>query len=135
MGISNALTNSRTARTSRTGRASKTASPGKRKSVKTGSYRVDLYYTCPKADIGSTIELSFNDSRLSGTIVEPHDPPIKGAEHDRVERQESYVKDFQPMTLGIVRLEKGTGTLTLKATKLAGSQAMDFRLLMLKRVD
>jgi arylsulfatase A-like enzyme len=102
---------------------------------KTGKYRVDLYYSCPQADIGSTIELSFNDSRLSGEIVEPHDPPIEGAEHDRVKRQESYVKDFQPMTLGIVRLEKGTGTLTLKATKLAGLQAMDFRLLMLKRVD
>jgi hypothetical protein len=39
------------------------------------------------------------------------------------------------MTLGVVRLEKGKGTLTLKATKIPGSQVMDFRLLMLKRVD
>ena len=39
------------------------------------------------------------------------------------------------MLLGKFRLKKGTGKLTLKATELAGSQVMDFRLLTLKRVD
>lgn len=101
----------------------------------TGNYSVDIYYTCPRADVGSTIELSFNDSRLTGRIQEPHDPPIEGAEHDRVKRQESYVKDFHPMTLGTIHLEKGKGTLTLQATDIPGSQVMDFRLLMLKRLD
>lgn len=101
----------------------------------TGNYSVEIYYTCPTADIGSTVELSFNDSRLTGRIQEPHDPPIEGAEHDRVKRQESYVKDFHSMTLGTIHLEKGKGTLTLQATDVPGSQVMDFRLLMLKRLD
>ena len=101
----------------------------------TGNYEVEIYYTCPQADTGSTVELSFNDHRLAGQVREAHDPPIEGAEHDRVKRQESYVKDFRPMTLGTVHLEKGQGTLTLKATKIAGSLVMDFRLLMLKRID
>lgn len=100
----------------------------------TGTYEVEIYYSCPKSDVGSSIELTFNDSRLIGQITEAHDPPIKGAEHDRVKRQESYVKDFKPMVLGKVLLKKGTGTLTLKATRKPGSQVMDFRLLMLRRV-
>jgi hypothetical protein len=101
----------------------------------TSNYAVEVYYTCPKADVGSTFELSFDETRLIAQVVSPHDPAVKGAEHDRVKRAESYVKDFKPMTLGVVRLEKGKGTLTLKATKIPGSQVMDFRLLMLKRVD
>ena len=100
----------------------------------TGNYEVELHYPCPQADVGSEFELSFNDDRLTGTITEAHDPPVKGGEHDRVTRGESYVKDFKAMKLGTIHLKKGPGTLTLQATKMPGSQVMDFRLLMLKRV-
>ncbi len=100
-----------------------------------GEYEVEVYYTCPAADIGSTIELSFNDSRLVGQISEAHDPPLRGGENDRVERGESYVKDFKPLKLGTIRLEKGRGELTLRALKIPGSQAMDFRLIMFTRED
>ena len=56
-------------------------------------------------------------------------------ENDRYPRVESYVKDFNPLNLGQIYLNKGEGTLRLKATKIPGSQVMDFRLLMLKRVS
>ncbi len=65
---------------------------------------------------------------------EAHDPRIRGAATDRVKRQESYVRDFKPMSLGILHLEKGKGTLTLQATEMPGTQVMYFRLLMLTRV-
>ena len=52
----------------------------------TDDYEVVLYYTCPKADIGSTVELSFNGEVLTAKITEPHDPPLTGMEHDRFER-------------------------------------------------
>ncbi|MBI1315157.1 sulfatase-like hydrolase/transferase [bacterium] len=100
-----------------------------------GTFDVEVYYACPQSDIGSTIELSFGDSRLSGKITEPHDPPIKGAEHDRVVRQESYVKDFRPLKLGTIALKEGRGTLALRALNKAGSQVMEFRLLMLTRLS
>ena len=99
-----------------------------------GDYEVEIHYTCPKADVGSTIELSLNDARLTGRITESHDPPIRGAEHDRVPRKESLVKDFKSLSLGTVRLEKGRGELTLRATKIPGSQAMEFRLIMFTRL-
>lgn len=75
-----------------------------------GRYKVELFYTCPKADVGSTIQLSFNDSQVTGNITEPHDPPLEGMEHDRVKRRESYTKDWSRMTLGEIDLTKGKGT-------------------------
>ena len=81
-----------------------------------------------------TIELGFNGSTISGSVTEAHDPPLIGAKHDRVKRIESYVKDFKPLKLGRIKLEKGKGTLTLKATHIPGTQVMDFRMLMLTRV-
>lgn len=66
-------------------------------------------------------------------------PPIipkqPGDNHDRVPRKESYVKDFRPMKLGVIHLEKGAGTLTLRALKIPVRQVMDFRQLTLKRVE
>ncbi len=55
-------------------------------------------------------------------------------ENDRDQRTESYVKDFKPLKIGTIHLKKGIGTLTLKALEMPGSQVMDFRLMMLKRV-
>jgi hypothetical protein len=45
------------------------------------------------------------------------------------------VKDFTPMTLGTIHLEKGPGTLTLSALEKSGQEIMEFRLLMLRRID
>jgi hypothetical protein len=58
---------------------------------------------------------------------------LRGAENDRVERKESYVKDFRPLNLGVIRLKKGRGQLALKAVEMPGSQVMDFRLMMFTR--
>jgi hypothetical protein len=98
-----------------------------------GDYKVELFYTCPAADVGSTLELSFNKSRLVAEIAEAHDPPLLGMERDRVERRESYTKDFRRMTLGTMRFEEETGTLKFRALAIPGSQVMDFRLLYLTR--
>ncbi len=101
----------------------------------TGTYKVELFYTCPKADIGSTVQLSFNGGKLAGKIMEPHDPPLTGMERDRYVREESYVKEFKRMTLGDIHLKEGTGTLTLQALEIPGSEVMDFRLMLLTRKD
>jgi arylsulfatase A-like enzyme len=100
-----------------------------------GEYEVALYYTCPKADVGSEIELSFQDQSIRSRISVAHDPPVRGAEHDRVKRQESYVKEFRPLKMGTIRLEKGKGELALKALSMSGGQVMEFRLIMLKRAE
>jgi hypothetical protein len=100
-----------------------------------GSYQVDVQYTCPAEDVGSTIELSCGASRLTSQISVAHDPPLRGQEHDRVPRMESYVKDFRTMNMGTIQLAAGPATLKLSATNMPGKQVMDFRLLMFTKVD
>lgn len=100
----------------------------------TGQYAVQIFYTCPAADIGSTVQLSFNGGQLIGTVAEAHDPPLTGMENDRFKRVESYVKDFKRMKLGTIQLRKGPGTLELKAIDIPGEQVMDFRLMLLTRL-
>ncbi|MFQ6132831.1 MAG: arylsulfatase [Armatimonadota bacterium] len=100
-----------------------------------GSYEALVYYTCAKQDVGSTVELSLGGSRIQAKVARPHDPPLVGAAHDRVPRgSESYVKDFRPLRLGVLRLAKGRGQLTLRALDVAGKQVMDVRSVMLTLV-
>ena len=103
--------------------------------LQAGLYSADLYYTCPAGDVGATVELSYNTSRVAGKISVAHDPPLRGKEHDRVDRgTESYVKDFKPLRLGTIPLEKGRGAMTLRALEIPGQQVADVRYLILTRV-
>ena len=98
----------------------------------TGRYEAVICYTCPVADIGSEVELSFNGIAIQGVVSEAYDPPLMGAEHDRVPRKgESYVKDFKPLKLGVMDLKAGHGHLTLRALKVPGKQVADVRVVLL----
>jgi arylsulfatase A-like enzyme len=99
-----------------------------------GKYEAVIYYTVPAADVGSTVEVSFQGSRLEGKVLEAHDPPLHGAEHDRASRAkdgESFVKDFKPLDLGEIELQKARGSLTLRALKVPGKSVMDVRMIFL----
>ncbi|MDG2129596.1 MAG: arylsulfatase [Fuerstiella sp.] len=101
--------------------------------LSSGNYEVEIYYSCPKGDEGSEIELSFNDSRLIGKITKAHPSELVGAAEDKFERAESYEQNWTSILLGEINLKSGKGTLTLRATKIPGRKVMDFRLMMLRR--
>lgn len=101
---------------------------------KSGTFEVTLYYTCPPEDVGSTIELSMKYFSLQSRITEAHDPSLRGMENDRVQRPESYIKDFKAMNMGTIQLDKGLGSLELKALNIPGDSVMDFRLLVFRRI-
>jgi hypothetical protein len=67
-------------------------------------------------------------------LTEPHDPPVIGPSQDRAPRTESVVKDFKPLVLGNIRLEKARGLLTLRALEIPGSQAAEVRYVTLRRL-
>jgi arylsulfatase A-like enzyme len=101
-----------------------------------GTYQATVHYACAAADVGSTVELSCGDHRVRARVATAHDPPLRGAEHDRVPRRgESYVRDFRPLRLGTIQLDEGTGRLALRAVDVAGDQVMDVRYLLLTRVE
>ena len=93
-----------------------------------GQYEVEILYTCPSADAGSTVELEFNGSKLAGKVVPGWDPPLY-TNQDTVQRPagESRMKEFRPLKLGVMRLEKGRGLLTLRALDIPGRSVMDVR--------
>ena len=75
-----------------------------------GTYEAVVLYTCPKADVGSTVELSLNGSRISAKVAEAHDPPLIGAENDRVSRGGRVVRQgFQAAAAGEARPEARPG--------------------------
>ena len=102
----------------------------------TGDYEVELYYTCPRSDVGATIQVSFGEALLQGKITDAHNPPLRGADDDRVARRgESYVKTWRPLDLGNIRLQAGRGLLVLKAIDVPGQHVADVRGLRLTLVD
>jgi hypothetical protein len=101
-----------------------------------GRYEAVVYYTAAAEDVGSTLELGFNGSQVQAKVVEPHDPPLRGAEHDRVTRNgESYVKDFKPLSLGLIDLKKGRGPLAIRAIKIPGRRVIDLRAVVLTLIE
>lgn len=96
-----------------------------------GNYDVEILYTCPEGDDGSTIQLEFNGSKLEGKVAPAWNPPLIDNQ-DRVPRKgESIMKEFHPLKPGTMHLEKGRGLLTLRALKVAGKQVADVRLVRL----
>lgn len=93
-----------------------------------GKYDVEILYTCTEADAGSAIELAFQSARLAGKVSPAWDPPLI-TDQDSIPRPpaESVMKDFHPLKLGSVQLEKGRGPLTLRATEIRGKRVMDVR--------
>ena len=60
---------------------------------------------------------------------------MRGQENDRVKRRESYVKDFKEIKIGKINLTKGKGELALQALEIPGNESIEFRLLMLEKVQ
>lgn len=94
----------------------------------TGEYEVELLYTCPEADAGSTVELAFRGSTLEGRVTPAWDPPLY-THQDTLPRPpaESTMKEFRSLKLGVIRLEAGRGELSLRATRIPGRSVMDLR--------
>jgi arylsulfatase A-like enzyme len=103
--------------------------------VEGGKYNVDLYYCCSEKNLGTTLELAMGDQSIKMTISVANDPPAIGAAEDRALRTESLVKDFQPVEMGTIELQPGPGTLVLQAIEIPGAESIEFRLLMLTRIE
>jgi len=101
--------------------------------VKTaGRYEAVLFYTCRPQDVGVHLRLEFGSEGVETVIEKPFDPPLYGAEEDRVPRTESYMKEFQPVKLGILQMPAQRGQLILRALKIPGEFAVDVWMISLR---
>ena len=98
-----------------------------------GRYEVALVYCCPASDIGATIRVAVGDAHLEKTLDLPHDPaPI--ARPDRVPRWEVPDKKFADCKLGALALQQGRITLSVRAAKTPGGDAMELQAVRLRRL-
>ena len=97
-----------------------------------GINNIELYYTLEKESVGTEIALEFENQIIKKTIDKFHDPRLVGSVKDKIERIESYTKDFKKINIGKISLKKGKSILKLKTTKMEGDKSIDFRLLILK---
>ena len=97
-----------------------------------GRYEVTVDYTCKMPDAGSTVELSFQEGKLSGKVAPGWDPPLY-TNQDTLPRPhgESTMKEFRTLKLGEITLPSGKGPLTIRATDIPGASVMDVRRLTL----
>ena len=98
-----------------------------------GEYEVEMYYAVDQADVGSTIELSLGETKITRKIDVANETPLIGQDEDRFERTEGYVKDWKSITLGTMRVTPGVQTLQLRATEIPGEEVAQMRLLMFRR--
>lgn len=102
----------------------------------TGRYEVEIDYTCPEADAGSLVALSFGGEHLTGRVAPGWDPPLY-TNQDTLPRPpaESQMKEFRTLKLGDIQLEAGQGPLTLQALAIPGDSVMDVRRVTLTLVE
>jgi hypothetical protein len=97
----------------------------------TGDYDVAMLYTCPAADVGSTIELSFRGAKLAGKVAPAWDPPFYRPYTIPRPAPEVLPKEFRTLQLGTLHLEKGRGPLILRALEIPGASVMELRQVVL----
>ena len=102
---------------------------------KSGRFEVIVYYTCTPEDVGSLIQVSVGDSKLTASLTTVNDTPMLGAELDRVPRAESYTKGFAPFSLGEIDVTEGEKNVSIKAVNIPGEEVMYFQMLVFKRIN
>ncbi len=92
----------------------------------TGEYEAVVYYTCAAGDEGVTVQLGVDGADATqGIVTEVFDPPLYEKPKERVTKSHYFVKDFNPLALGTLRLKKGRGTLRLGASDIVGQEVID----------
>lgn len=91
-----------------------------------GDYEAVVYYTCAAGDEGATLQLGVEGGdSVRAKVVEVFDPPLYDKSKERVENSHYFVKDFKPLMLGRLHLEKGRGVLRLGAVDIVGKRVVD----------
>ncbi|WP_206352188.1 arylsulfatase [Tautonia rosea] len=112
--------------------------------LQAGDYRVTLRYTAPDANLGARVRVEAGESSVEGILTEAHDPaPIpspdrvpRGSFNDQGDwRGEAYEKDWNELSLGLLRLGTGRQVLTIRAVEVPGAGVMDLKGVVLERID
>jgi hypothetical protein len=102
---------------------------------KEGNFKIDVYYSCSKDNIGTELSISFGENSVKNVLKKENNVPLIGMEHDAVPRDESYIKDFISLNLGTIHLKPGKGTLKLMSQNLLKANDLYIKLVTLRRIN
>ena len=101
--------------------------------VRPGQFEITLMYTCPPEDVGSRVQVAAGDHAVEGEVS------LAVAHENRVRPDRTaavrLVKDFAPLSLGVLQLDRGRTSLTVKALTRPGRQVFDLKAVRLRRVE
>lgn len=100
-----------------------------------GRYELFLHYTSPPSGVGSRLKIQVGEDFLEVVIREAHDPPEYGMEADRVQRIESYVKDFKSLSVGSMYLKPDKNPLFLTTSGVEGPKGVDVAMVELRKIN
>lgn len=89
--------------------------------VTPGDYEIVLHYASPMENVGSRIEVQIGDAKIQGTFQDAHNPDYLPSP-DRFQRPEVYEKTWKPLSVGVVKLNKGQTKLVLHAKEITGGR-------------
>ena len=97
-------------------------------------YEVIANCTCSAGNEGVTLRLGVDGGPSTESVVgQVFDPPLYDKSKERVEESHYFVKDFRPLSLGVLRLDAGRSMIRLTAKNLQGSGVVDVHSLVLRR--
>ncbi|WP_166819937.1 arylsulfatase [Thalassoroseus pseudoceratinae] len=100
-----------------------------------GTYEVEILYGCPKSEAGSTVQVQIGDASLTGPLPAAEAPVQPLPNRDERSRQRYVNRDWGRFRIGHLAVPAGRQRLELTAQKIAGERFMDFKGVMLKRLD
>jgi hypothetical protein len=101
-----------------------------------GEFEAIVHYTCKQSDVGARIRLGVDRGEFTeAAVTEAFDPPLYDKSKERVADSHYFVKDFRPLPLGVLSLEKGRAVLRLTAPEITGTEAIDVHSVELNRVQ
>jgi len=94
---------------------------------------VSIDYVCAPENIGVQFRVEIGETSINGKITEAHDPPHLPSP-DRVKRKEVYEKEWKRLTLGTIKLRRGTADFKIVLDSIPGERAMDVKAVRVRKL-
>ena len=100
-----------------------------------GRYEFEILYGCGQSDAGSKLRLRIGDELLTSDVPAAEAAILELPNRDERSRQRYVNRDWGRLSMGTIDLPAGRQRLALDAIEIAGQQLMDFKGLVVKRLD
>jgi arylsulfatase A len=103
--------------------------------ARAGEYELELRYGCPTDAAGSRIKVTAGESTVEAKLPAAEAPRIRLPHRDEEGHQRYVNRAWGSLPLGRVRFAAGPCRLTIEAASKAGEQVMDFKEIVLRKVE